>query len=172
MQPQAEDDDRKLSSEMDPASHSRPGTLLNSVVVDESHTRLSRAMSPDAAGSAFTGGQYSGPTSSYTFLRRAWKRFSHQDAIEKGLSQDAQGETDHVSIFKFGDRLAPQSDVEEFRLPERRIGISLVNQYFDLAMPTYRFFHQQTVLQWLEAYYQQEESEANLVLLIPVRQVS
>lgn len=162
------------SGEMESARHVRSNSTLLPVD-EESNTRLSRAVSPDAGGSAFTGGQYSGPTSSYTFLRRAWKRFSHNDDNVKGLSQSVHDETipaDHVSIFKFGDRLAPQLDVEDFRLPERETGASLVNQYFDLAMPTYRFFHQPTVLQWLEAYYQQEEAETGYEVLTPVHQVS
>lgn len=74
-------------------------------------------------------------------------------------------------MFQFGDRLAPDVDIEGFRLPERAYGFNLVDQYFDLAMPTNRFFHQQTVTQWLEAYYQQEEVATDREILSPTRQV-
>lgn len=175
VQPLVTGDIHSHGSDKRPVSHPSSRAILNPVVDDDSHTRLSRAVSPDAGGSAFTAGQYSGPTSSYTFLRRAWKRFRRNDSNGQGLSQDAHVEnspSDQVSPFNFGDRLAQQSDTEDYRLPERSTAISLVHQYFDLAMPTHRFFHQQTVLLWLDAYYRQEDAEADQEVLIPVRQVS
>ncbi|CZT24745.1 uncharacterized protein RCC_10473 [Ramularia collo-cygni] len=159
-----------------------PGAVTPSINyiqrVDDNDTTAgaSRAVSPEAAGSALTTGQYSGPTSSYTFLRRAWKRFSHDAGgtidTSKGVPTEQPVPSTNVSIFAFGDRFAPQVDVRDFHLPERTVGVNLVDQYFDLAMPTYRFFHRQTVLQWLDAYYRQEEAEADGEHLLPARQAA
>lgn len=149
-------------------SHKVSIPASNQVTPEESPT-------PDVIESGFSGGQYTGPTSSYTFLRKAWKRFSHDGTHTKDLAQRASEDllsSEHASIFTFGDRAAPPMDLDDFKLPVRKIGFSLLDQYFDLAMPTYRFFHQQTVLQWLEAYYQQQELGVNREHLLPVRQVS
>lgn len=175
MQPQPVGDIRSNNSNLDSTSLSGVESSLNPITGDEGNIRPSRGVSPEPGGSAITGGQYSGPTSSYTFLRRAWKRFSHGDRQATGLANgvtDDSASTEDTSIFAFGDRSAPQVDVEAFRLPDRATGTRLLSQYFELAMPTYRFFHQQTVEEWLETYYQQEDAGNNQKTLTPVRQVS
>lgn len=135
----------------------------------ENHSRTSRAASPEG-GSLFAG-QYLGPTSPYSFLRRAWKRFEQDDTKATLTGAEDLHPTD--SIFTYGDRNVPQSNqrVEDFRLPDRSATALLVSQYFDFAMPTYRFLHKYTVLQWLEEYHRQESSDADSQgSLLPVQQ--
>lgn len=172
MQPQPVGDNQNHDhNNMESTSLKRPAAALIHVADDDGDIGISRAVSPDAGPSSLTGGQYSGPTSSYTFLRKAWKRFSHD---ENGLSRAAPSEpisSADVSIFAFGDRVPPEVKVDDFCLPDRTTTTSLMDQYFDLAMPTYRFFHQQTILQWLEDFYRQEQVGADQEIISPVRQV-
>nr|POE83366.1 putative transcriptional regulatory protein [Quercus suber] len=115
-----------------------------------------RAASPEAEESTTLYGQYLGPSSAYSFLRRAWQRFG-SDASAHGL--DAQPVETSVSVFAFGDRQVPAATLGEFRLPDRTESKRLVNLYFDYSMPTYRFLHRETVLGWLLKYHAQQDAE-------------
>ncbi|CAK4034698.1 fungal specific transcription factor domain-containing [Lecanosticta acicola] len=135
----------------------------------ESHSRTSRAASPDG-GSLFAG-QYLGPASPYNFLRRAWQRFERDDFKADFVGAASEDLNPTESIFSYGDRNVPKPDrrVEGFRLPDRSSTALLTSQYFDLAMPTYRFLHAGTVRRWLEDYHRQESSP-DQALLLPVQQ--
>jgi hypothetical protein len=146
-------------------------TSFQYTLQSERNFNHSRAASPEG-GSTFAG-QYLGPTSPYTFLRRAWKRFE-QDGSKLHHDQAASEEPSLAgSIFQFGDRPS-QHDVSElvagFRLPERDLTSAWLAQYFDLAMPTYRFLHYQSVAQWLEDYHEFQESGTAKDSLTPARQ--
>ncbi|KXT06171.1 hypothetical protein AC578_1419 [Pseudocercospora eumusae] len=134
----------------------------------ESNARTSRAASPE--GGSTNLGQYLGPTSPYTFLRRAWKRFEEDGAklLSVNAAQDDVAQSD--SVFSYGDRQAPQVEQDDhFRLPDVATTSLLLAQYFDLAMPTYRFLHQPTIAQWLATYHQVEAGVQGATLL-PIRQ--
>ena len=131
-----------------------------------SNARTSRAASPEG-DPATLAGQYSGPTSAYSFLRRAWRRF--------GLDTTQQEDTDlnqAVPIFSYGDKQLPRDSdhMAKFTFPDRQTTAEMFSIYFDFAMPTYRFLHQPTVTAWLHAYHEQIEMSAGRVMLLPARQ--
>lgn len=128
--------------------------------------RTSRAGSPDNEPATLAG-QYSGPSSAYSFLRRAWKRFG----IHTNQQEDGEPYPAGVPIYNFGDKYIPK-DVEmlsSFQLPPRSRCQELFTTYFDFTMPTYRYLHKPTVYQWLEAYHDQLEGKDGAYLL-PSRQ--
>ncbi|KAK4506950.1 hypothetical protein PRZ48_000683 [Zasmidium cellare] len=131
-------------------------------------SRTSRAASPEGA-STFAG-QYLGPTSPYTFLRRAWKRFEQDGMRAEIVGGPTEDLTQTDSIWAFGDRQIPPVNHNGLQLPPRPTSSMLLHNYFDLAMPTYRFLHKQTISQWLEEYHQMEESGMDGNGLAPSRQ--
>lgn len=134
----------------------------------ESNARTSRAASPE--GGSTNLGQYLGPTSPYSFLRRAWKRFEHDGAKLLSVNAAPDDVAPSDSIFSYGDRQAPQVEQDDHsRLPDSATTSLLLSQYFDLAMPTYRFLHKPTIVQWLSAYHQVEAGVQGAALL-PIRQ--
>ncbi|KJX92950.1 fungal specific transcription factor domain-containing protein [Zymoseptoria brevis] len=146
-----------------------PLTTLNQG--DSKNPGPSRAASPEG-GSTFAG-QYLGPTSPYTFLRRAWKRFEEDGSKLHHIQAASEEPSSAGSIFQFGDRPSPYDvshTIEIFRLPERELTSAWLAQYFNLAMPTYRFLHYDTVARWLEEYHQLQESGIAPALLSLSRQ--
>lgn len=142
--------------------------LLNAALADETNangiSRSSRAASPTGEGIAQPG-QYLGPTSTFSFLRRAGRRFGRI----AGQSKDV-AEGQDVSIFANGDiGFATEVD-DRVDLPsEATIGL-LVRRYFDFAVPSHRFFHQQTVDTWVRALHRQHDLEDRN--LRPVREAA
>lgn len=131
-----------------------------------SNLRLSRAGSPDQEPATLAG-QYSGPSSAYSFLRRAWKRLG----LDANQPDEGEPHQAGVPIFNFGDKFIPK-DLEAlsaFHLPSRSETQELFVTYFDFAMPTYRYLHQPTVAQWLDTYHDQLEGKEGAFLL-PSRQ--
>ncbi|KAK3711542.1 hypothetical protein LTR37_009533 [Vermiconidia calcicola] len=131
-----------------------------------SNPRTSRAASPEEDPATLSG-QYSGPTSAYSFLRRAWRRF--------GLTATQQEEKDlnqAVPIFSYGDKQLPRNsdNMAGFAFPDRQSATDLFSIYFDFAMPTYRFLHQPRVTSWLESYHEQIDMSAARSSLLPARQ--
>lgn len=134
----------------------------------ETHARTSRAGSPEGGSTTFAG-QYLGPTSPYTFLRRAWKRFE-KDGLHSNLAGNSAEEPDQSEpIWAFGDRQVSPMEPDGFQLSNRHMTSMLLSQYFDLAMPTYRFLHKQTVARWLEGFHEVQE-QVNGASLLPARQ--
>lgn len=77
-----------------------------------------------------------------------------------------------MPIFSYGDKHYPRSsqDASGLRLPDRFATAGLLANYFDFAMPTYRFLHQPTVAVWLETLHAGLEGDVDRVSLFPVRQ--
>lgn len=138
-----------------PAAAVRPEIPDHQTNVAESTAKTSRAGSPEG-GSTFAG-QYLGPQSPYSFLRRAWRRFEEDGTSIDAVSGAAEEPAQSNSIFAYGDRPAPRVDIRTFCLPERSTTAMLLAHYFELAMPTYRFLHRHTVTRWLETFHQSEE---------------
>lgn len=131
--------------------------LTDEVEYPSSNGKVSRAASPEGDPAALEG-RYSGHASAYSFLRRAWRRFGIN------VNQESENELNQaVPIFQYGDKQLPKT-VGSFTLPDQQITSELLSMYFDFAMPTYRFIHQQTVTGWLEIYHFQPAS------LLPARQ--
>lgn len=130
------------------------------------NTRSSRAGSPEGE-TATLAGQYSGPTSAYSFLRRAWRRFG------LNVKQEEEKESGQaVNIFSYGDKQPPRSGdgANNFTLPDRQTTAEMFSLYFDFAMPTYRFLHQPTAYAWLQSYHDQYDAHVGRISILPARQ--
>ncbi|KAI4756150.1 hypothetical protein E4T52_09029 [Aureobasidium sp. EXF-3400] len=136
-------------------SLSRPGDAFNT-------NDTSRAASPDGEG--ITPAGYQGPTSTFSFLRRAWRRFGMAELSD--LNPESREE---VSIFAYGDRRAPAlGDTTELQLPNRDVTSAMTSRYFDFAAPTYRYLHRPTFESWLLRYHEQQDMRQEK--LRPIRQ--
>lgn len=123
--------------------------LLNPALIEESNangvSRSSRAASPTGEGIAQPG-NYLGPTSTFSFLRRAGRRFGRIAVENKDLERKSD-----VSIFANGDVAFDSRNGSETQFPSQTTIKSLVKRYFDFAVPSHRFFHQQTVDHWVRS---------------------
>lgn len=148
----------------------------------EPGVKASRTSSPEGAGGVggdgggggggggggnVFAGQDLGP-SPWSFLRRAWKRFEEDGTKVNCIHPEEPSPVG--SIFTHGDRQPPPVDRSAFRLPPRDITSTLVQHYFNLAMPTYRFLHQGTVLVWLESFHEAEEQGRHPARRFPARE--
>lgn len=77
-----------------------------------------------------------GPSSGVSFL------YTWHEAVE--TRQEAY---DSTTLASYGD--VPLPRVPKADLPTLEEGYLLVNHYFTFAMPTFRFFHQQTLERWM-----------------------
>lgn len=112
-------------------------------------SRSSRAASPTGEGITEPG-HYLGPTSTFSFLRRAGRRFGR---IAAGEARDI-GDRADVSIFANGDVALAAEDDGKVDFPEETTMRLLVSRYFDFAVPSHRFFHQPTVNDWIQAVHE------------------
>ncbi|KAK5166575.1 uncharacterized protein LTR77_008118 [Saxophila tyrrhenica] len=128
--------------------------------------QTSRTGSPAGDAIAPTSGQYLGPTSSHSFLRRAWRRFGQDIDLES--RQDAS--QDDTPVFLAGDRRVPIQNTANVTLPDETRTSELLARYFQFAAPTYRFLHQPTVQRWLKSYRAQERDPTGEQRLSPIRQ--
>ncbi|OHF00985.1 fungal specific transcription factor domain-containing protein [Colletotrichum orchidophilum] len=89
-------------------------------------------------------GHYVGPSSGVSFLLRVQKRL-HQAV---SFSQAS-------SIFTFGDAPLPDFDPSGAFcvLPSKEEATTLLNRYFEFAVPTHRFLHRPTLEGWLKEFY-------------------
>ena len=94
-------------------------------------SRASRAASPE--GTSTFAGQYLGPSSPYTFLRRAWKRFEKDGTRTNIEGSSVEDLSSSESIWSYGDRHIPSADLHGFRLPSRATSAVLFNYYFDMG---------------------------------------
>ena len=100
-------------------------------------------------------GQYFDTTSGLTFLHRAYKKLSTQkDDIVSHAPSVAEKRQPLMTV---GDRTFKGS-AESLRLPDRDATVELIKFYFDECVVTYRIFHRQTVMSWLETLISNSES--------------
>ena len=102
-------------------------------------------------------GDYIGPTSGIAFLHRVQRRFQQDFAGVPSSNFDGQLPSPS-SVFSFGDGWTRHYSTAEFLFPSRNDAKILVDRYFDFAMPTYRFLHQQTVEGWLDQICDKNEN--------------
>ncbi|SPO07336.1 related to C6 transcription factor [Cephalotrichum gorgonifer] len=92
-------------------------------------------------------GQYFDTTSGLAFLHRACKKLSTQrsDIIPHTPSASEKRQP----LMTVGDRVF-KVGAESLTIPDRDTALELMRFYFDECVVTYRIFHRQTVVAWLE----------------------
>ncbi|KAI7286475.1 hypothetical protein KC345_g1151 [Hortaea werneckii] len=123
----------------------------------------SRAVSPEA--DVLATGHYLGPTSPFSFLRRASRRFGH---LGTPHADEQDSEVD-VSIFSYGDRRLPDLSTTAVRLPEQAEASALIKRYFEFAAPTYRFLHEPTIRHWYDRVSAIQKNPSQPCLLAPIQ---
>ncbi|KJX98070.1 hypothetical protein TI39_contig438g00012 [Zymoseptoria brevis] len=91
--------------------------------------------------------QFVDPTSGLSFLRRAQRRFSHNNRQRPNagsVTQDAEQQPTMVA----GDRPL-LGDASQFQLPSHDFAVELLDLYFDVCVATYRILHRPSVDEWL-----------------------
>ncbi|KAJ9633357.1 hypothetical protein H2204_007074 [Knufia peltigerae] len=87
----------------------------------------------------FAQGQHIGPSAGVSFLYHIWNR---SGTVEEEVSLPTAPLTCHGDI--------PQPPINRNQpLPTREEAITLVERYFQFAMPTYRFLHRPTTERWI-----------------------
>ncbi|KAL4922533.1 fungal-specific transcription factor domain-containing protein [Aspergillus aurantiobrunneus] len=133
---------------------------------------------PDRRPSAEVVDQYWGPTSAHSFLGWAVRDLPATPSNVVASTRDSD-RASKASIFQFGDRVAPEVQLADFRWPGRAEAESLTRRYFDFACPTYRTLHQPTIEGAIQALYGEnthynchnslpEESAATYAVLLMV----
>lgn len=106
-------------------------------------------------------GHYLGSASGVSFLARAQRRLNRDNNTrQQQASVGLNGENSHAGQqppATFGDKPFPVFTNASLQLPSRDVGRRLLEVYFNFASPTYRYLHRQSVLGWLEAFYDSEE---------------
>ncbi|GAB1735388.1 hypothetical protein NU219Hw_g3022t1 [Hortaea werneckii] len=123
----------------------------------------SRAVSPEVDVSPT--GHYLGPTSPFSFLRRASRRFGH---LGTPRADEQDSELD-VSIFSYGDRRLPDFSTTGIRFPDRAKASALMNRYFEFAAPTYRFLHEPTIRDWYDRASTTQKNPSQPHMLAPIQ---
>ncbi|CAH0045129.1 unnamed protein product [Clonostachys solani] len=109
-------------------------------------TAPSRA-SPEL-GMAEIEGQILDPTSSPTFLHRAWKKLLSQGT--ESWSDNAKRAAESQPLTMAGDSPLPEADeATRLQLPSPSESRMLLDLYFDVCIATYRFLHRPAVERWL-----------------------
>ncbi|KAL4986143.1 fungal-specific transcription factor domain-containing protein [Aspergillus falconensis] len=100
---------------------------------------------PEQRSPAEVADQYWGPTSAHSFLGWAVRDLpaTPSDAVQ--VSGRDLDRTSKASIFHFGDRIAPEVQLGDFKWPDRAEAEGLTRRYFEFACPTYRTLHQPTI---------------------------
>lgn len=131
----ADEDSILTAKQVDQTSRGRAASKrgLEPAYAVSSNSRTSRAASPEGDPAALAG-QYAGPSSAYSFLRRAWRRFG----LQSGEKEEAEL-NQAVPIFQYGDKQLPRGSdgAATFVFPDRQQTTELFSIYFDFAMPTY-----------------------------------
>lgn len=95
-------------------------------------------------------GQVFDPTSPMTFLHRAWKKLSAQDA--RAMPEAVKASADNQLVTNAGDRPLPErEEALVICLPSVEESRMLLNFYFDICIATYRLIHKPSVEKWLAA---------------------
>ncbi|GAB7366827.1 hypothetical protein MBLNU230_g0999t1 [Neophaeotheca triangularis] len=131
---------------------------------EQTNANTSRAGSPSGEGIT-PSGQFHGPSSTFSFLRRAWRRFGVAESVP---AQQLDSREDS-SIFMYGDRKpASIEDAKNLQLPDSSQTSLLAARYFDFAAPTYRFLHRPTFMTWLGQFHDRQKTGEPQIL--PIRQ--
>ncbi|KAI2794394.1 hypothetical protein POX_a00993 [Penicillium oxalicum] len=156
-----------------------PGALSTKVIAKETPTRSlpdgsqierndtrgeSMRNSPELGSTDFEG-NYIGPSSGISFIKRVWERL-HQDETTQ-IPYECREDNNLVTTpFTMGDRPYPGHSETTFRLPLYTVAMELLKVYFDFSMVTYRFLHYQSVQQWIKQIYENQISASNLPVAV------
>ncbi|KAL2870224.1 transcription factor domain-containing protein [Aspergillus lucknowensis] len=99
--------------------------------------------------------QYWGPTSAHSFLGRAVRDLPATPSNAVKSAQDSI-RASKASIFRFGDRVAPEVHLTDFEWPDRKTAEDMTRRYFEFACPTYRTLHQPTIEGMIHDFYGNE----------------
>ena len=120
--------------------------------------------SPELGSTDFEG-NYIGPSSGISFIKRVWERL-HQDETTQ-IPYECREDNNLVTTpFTMGDRPYPGHSETTFRLPLYTVAMELLKVYFDFSMVTYRFLHYQSVQQWIKQIYENQISASNLPVAV------
>lgn len=103
--------------------------------------------------SADVGGQYHGPSSTITFLDRAWRRFnqSHVSTSSRDIEKRTSNEKSRLIS---GDSQHLRLSDDTCSMPPKQCASRLVAKYFDISTPFFHFLHRGTIEDWVEKLYQ------------------
>ncbi|CRK23530.1 hypothetical protein BN1723_013015 [Verticillium longisporum] len=96
-------------------------------------------------------GQYLDPTSSLTFLHRAWKRLSSQKDTAGIAPQVSNNAEYHQSMISAGDKPFAVHAGDMLVIPGHATAMEMLQYYFDVCVVTYRCLHQGYVTRWFTA---------------------
>ena len=122
--------------------------------------------SPELTGGVAHEGPYLGSASGIAFFNRALQRL-RRDQDNAYFETSLAKASEASSVFGFGDKTFPYYSEEMLTLPSWQDAVDMVNKWFDLVSPTYRFLHRGTVSRWLSDMYQYDESPQIRVARLP-----
>lgn len=147
-----------------PSLSSPPASILEqSAPVPDQHLLTARPAvssrnSPEL-GTADVDGQYVDPTSGFSFLHRARKRISRlrsQNAVQIRATDASE-----QPWIAAGDN-ALLGDASAWVLPSPENAAGLIDTYFEVCAPTYRFLHRPTFDRWLQTVLQNQQQNLSL----------
>lgn len=117
----------------------------------------------DFAGGVITGndGHYVGASCNVSFFSRLQQRLRDGGGAAESLMPQ-------TSIFTSGDAPLPAFNPHSFTSPSKAEATVLLNRYFDIGSPTYRYLDRASVEQWLEDAYKPgfQQSPAKMAVLL------
>lgn len=123
--------------------------FLPTVAVDEARS-VSGRLTPELDEAI--DGQYLGPSSAQSFLDKALRRLDRDPVQISAPRCEARVERE-TSTLSFGDAKVKQQDIAKFSWPGYKAATRLLERFFEFASPTYRYFHEPSVLDWIERFY-------------------
>ncbi|KAH8174752.1 fungal specific transcription factor domain-containing protein [Sarocladium implicatum] len=142
------------------AQPSRESTTASRDHSHEGNHTASRA-SPELESTVIEG-QYFDPTSSLTFLHRAWNRLSSQDGQPGPVPTTLNGTEQHQVLICAGDKPFAVEPGQLPMVPDLATSMELLEYYFESCVITYRCLHRGYVTEWLRTVVSNQE--ANLPL--------
>ncbi|KAJ5495714.1 hypothetical protein N7539_000830 [Penicillium diatomitis] len=130
----------------------------------QDHGNVSRKESPQDSpepGSTDLEGNYIGPASGISFIKRVWARLRRDEISQNGI-QVKDNLQSTASPFTSGDKPYPGHSEATFSLPPFAVAMELITVYFDFSMVTYRFLHYRRVKEWAQQLYAEQFSAFNL----------
>lgn len=121
----------------------------SNVVVDAARS-VSGRLTPEIEEAV--DGHYLGPSSAQSFLDKALRRLD-RDPVHSPAPRREEHVERETSTLSFGDAKVKQQDIAKFSWPGNKTAIRLLERFFEFASPTYRYFHEPSVLDWIKRFY-------------------
>ncbi|KAK0384410.1 hypothetical protein NLU13_8497 [Sarocladium strictum] len=146
----------RSSPEQQNIEHDHVEAARDNSVSREGNNTASRA-SPELESTVIEG-QYIDPTSSLTFLHRAWNRLSSQQGNAGPVPTIASGTEQHQFLISAGDKPFAVQPGQTALVPDVATAMELVQFYFEACVITYRCLHRGYVTDWVRAVVSNQES--------------